>query len=620
MQPSFLKSESFVSWKKKVDKSALALAGFSVLTLVMSTVLVWHFAWPSSLEKTTLEGDGLWGIWSVAGFGGLMSAFLLAGLYYLRSKVLSDFYGYLELTFREIKCTSDEILRVAKAIASGHVMTMPEVANWPLETKPILQTVDALIKSFLNYINMNPLAMIAVDREHNILFLSDAACKMADVKASDVLGKKWYDVFNMEEGKSANCAVSQAAISGKTSLAYGSVKAAGKELKVSYFGVPSRDFEGNIVGAQAYILDQTKRVLAETKAKKIIEYQVQATKQIASALDKISHGNFSIKISTDDTVADSDLVEMKKSFSEIKSYLNDMTQSLSKLISEIQSSANEVANESSRMYDAASQIADSASSQAEAVVETSEHMSRLASGIEKKACDAKNTQKAASKVADEARKSVEAVLKAVNFMKGIAEKITIIEEIARKTELLALNAAVEAARAGEQGKGFSVVASEVSKLAEKSQESAAEISHFSSNGMSMAENACQSLSTLVPEILSTRDFVQEIATSSEEQNGHAREINKNMQHIDKNIQKSAATASDLSSVAKAFASQAERLKTLVSVFNIEDKNDHSKWHGAVSKPASIPSAVGVKPLQSSMASHQSQNDVSQIGEEGKKAA
>jgi methyl-accepting chemotaxis protein len=58
---------------------------------------------------------------------------------------------------------------------------------------------------------------------------------------------------------------------------------------------------------------------------------------------------------------------------------------------------------------------------------------------------------------------------------AIKDSVLLIKDIADKVNLLSLNASIEAARAGEFGKGFSVVAQEISKLADSTQANAEEI-------------------------------------------------------------------------------------------------------------------------------------------------
>ena len=84
------------------------------------------------------------------------------------------------------------------------------------------------------------------------------------------------------------------------------------------------------------------------------------------------------------------------------------------------------------------------------------------------------------KAIDDIQDSVTIVKTSVNELydksNNVDELLSLIKDIANSTNLLALNASIEAARAGDAGRGFSVVAEEVKKLANRSIESVKHIS------------------------------------------------------------------------------------------------------------------------------------------------
>ncbi len=112
------------------------------------------------------------------------------------------------------------------------------------------------------------------------------------------------------------------------------------------------------------------------------------------------------------------------------------------------------------------------------------------------------------------------------------------------------------------------MASEVRKLAERSQKAAGEITELSKSTVETASKAGELISRIVPDIKRTADLVMEISAASKEQNVGADQIGKATMQLDKVIQQNASASEELASMSEELSGQAEQLSQTMSFFKV----------------------------------------------------
>ncbi|WP_082845615.1 methyl-accepting chemotaxis protein [Paraburkholderia caribensis] len=221
--------------------------------------------------------------------------------------------------------------------------------------------------------------------------------------------------------------------------------------------------------------------------------------------------------------------------------------------------------------------------QASALQETASSMEQLTSTVKQNADNARQASEfaaTASEIADRGSIVVAQVVGTmgeINHSSGkIADIITIIEGIAFQTNILALNAAVEAARAGEEGRGFAVVAGEVRSLAQRSASAAKEIKELIDTsvqrvyaGSTLVDEAGRTMTDIMGAIRRVTAIMEEIADASVEQSGGIDQVARAVTQMDAVTQQNAALVEQAAAAASSLEEQAGRLRTAVSVFEIE---------------------------------------------------
>lgn len=304
---------------------------------------------------------------------------------------------------------------------------------------------------------------------------------------------------------------------------------------------------------------------------------VQDLKNVINDIDthlaELSDGNFMITIDED----------YKGDFAEISRSFRGIVASLSAAMRDIDNNAKSVQRGAEDLSGAAMQLAEGATDQASAVEELTATIADISEKIKVNAQNAEKTRAIVSDMNDRVMESNEQMknnTEAMDKIRETSDKIAVIissiEDVADQTALLALNASIEAARAGEHGKGFGVVATQVSALADQSSEAARNTKDLIQNailaveeGIRLANATAASLLTVVDNAKVVNDSMEEIAVASEDQAMAASQISEGISQIADVVESNSATSEESAAASEELSRQADMLKDLVGRFQYQ---------------------------------------------------
>ncbi|MDX2218822.1 MAG: methyl-accepting chemotaxis protein [Burkholderiales bacterium] len=353
-----------------------------------------------------------------------------------------------------------------------------------------------------------------------------------------------------------------------------------------------------VLGLMALVFGaDARRRAAESEAEN--KRNQEAILRLLNEMGDLADGDLTIRAKVTEDITGAIADSMNYTIDELRS-----------LVTGVNNASTQVSVKSQQAQAVAVQLLDAAEKQSKEIQETTqqvlgvaETLTQVSRGAEESAQVAMRSLAASDKgrlavqnsisgmndIRDQIQETSKRIKRLGESSQEIGEIVELITDITEQTNVLALNAAIQAASAGDAGRGFSVVAEEVQRLAERSAEATKQIGAIVKTiqadtqdavaamekstqgvveGAKLSDAAGQALTEIDSVTKNLATLIQKISSDAQTQAASANKVAKNMQDILEITRQTTVGTQQTASSIQELASVANDLKASVSGFKL----------------------------------------------------